>query len=189
MSVIDDLKATMKAWRADRKTSGRGQALFDLNRWLGEERRKLNEEYAAKRAEIEALDDRPQDTLPEAALELVWKAVTEGISRSSIRVALGKQTLDETDDVIQAARDRYATEVGYVLTPTGATHARGWPFYDVKLNDTGEEFKGLYLTTTGDEVKSHHMKIHPSPPGSTEILARIWSYGIGEAMFARGKEI
>lgn len=195
MSALDDIKEAMKSWRASRKGGGRGKALFDLNRWKGEQRRALDEEYNRRLAEIEAIPEAEETYMPDEVLDLVAKAHREGASRSAIRIALGKQSLSDADEVIQAATERFKGRVAqgqegaYLLKPTGATHARGWPLYDVTLNETGETFKGLHLITPkGSILKRMHLRIQPAPPGSVDILQRVWDAGAAQEMFDRGME-
>lgn len=196
MSTLDDLHKTMREWRTARKGGGsRGQALYDLNRWLGEERKKLSAEYERRRSDIEAIPDTVDAGFPDEALDLVAKAHREGASRSAIRVALGKQSLSDADEVIALARERFQGKVqsgqegAYALSPTGEVHpGKGWPFYNVTLHATGETHKGLHLITPeGFSLKRAHLKIHPAPPGSQEILEAVWASGAAEEMFQRGK--
>lgn len=195
MTVTSEIKAAMTRWRKERKTSSKGQARYDLNRWLGEERDKLSQEYKRRLAEIEAMEDEVKDSVPPEVLDLVAKAVEEGASRSSIRVALGKQSLDETDEIIAIARDQFAHRVetgeeeGFTLTPTGETHARGWPMYRVTVRGTGEAFESVYLVTgpTTTEAARNHLRIAPSKPGSQDVLDYLHSLGVTSEMFKLGK--
>lgn len=195
MTAVDELKDAMKSWRASRKGGGgRGKALFDLNRWKGEQRRALDEEYNRRLAEIEAIPEAEETYMPDEVLDLVAKAHREGTSRSAIRIALGKQSLSDADEVIRAATERFQDRVAggaegaYVLKPTGDVHGRGWPFYDVTLHETGETHRGLYLITPdGSTLKQAHLRIQPAPPGSQEILSQVWNSGAASEMFERGK--
>lgn len=195
MGAVDEIKAAMRQWRTDRKGGGnRGQALYDLNRWKGQQRKALDEEYARRLAEIEAIPDTPEAGIPDSVLDLIYQAVREGASRSAIRVAAGKQTLQDADDLIALATERFQGKVdsgeadAFDLLPTGSAHARGWPMYTVTLNATGESYGAVYLITPdGSTPKRAHLKIHPAPPGSVDILNQVWDSGAAEAMFTRGK--
>lgn len=195
MGTLDDLKAAMRDWRTARKGGGsRGQALYDLNRWKGEQRKALDEEYNRRLAEIETIPDTPETGIPEAALDLISQAVREGASRSAIRVALGKQTLGEADEVIAYAQDRFQDKVSsgaegaFMLISTGQTTGRGWPEYDVLLHATGETHKGVTLTSPPNAtLKRAHLRIQPAPPGSVDILNQVWESGAAQEMFSRGK--
>lgn len=195
MTAVDELKEAMKSWRASRKGGGgRGKALFDLNRWKGEQRRALDEEYNQRLAEIEAMPQAEETYMPDEVLDLVAKAHRDGASRSAIRIALGKQSLSDADGVIQAALERFqgrvaqGAEGAYTLKATGDVHGRGWPFYDVTLHETGETYRGLHLITPeGATLKPAHLRIQPAPPGSIDILHRVWNSGAASEMFERGK--
>lgn len=195
MSIIDDIREAMHAFRKV-KPASKGKALYELNHWKGEERKRLDAEYDARRAAIEAQpDEQPQDGIPAEVLALVAQAVLEGVSRSNIRIALGKQTLQEADEVIALARGDFAhrIETGeadlFTLRPTGTVHSKGWPMYQVTLHDTEESYMSVYLVTppTAGEVKRSHMRLLPSPPGSAEILDRLWEAGVGDAIWEKGK--
>lgn len=195
MTVTSEIKEAMVRWRKERKTSSKGQARYDLNRWLGEERDKLSQEYKRRLAEIDAMEDEVKDSVPPEVLDLVAKAVQEGVSRSSIRVALGKQSLDETDEIIAIAREQFAHRVetgeeeGFTLAPTGEIHARGWPMYRVTLQPSGEAHESVYLVMgpTAKEPLRSHLRIAPSKPGSSEILDELFEAGVASAMYDLGK--
>lgn len=197
MTVTSEIKDAMARWRKERKTSSKGQARYDLNRWLGEERDKLTQEYKARLAEIESREDEVKDSVPPEVLSLVAKAVEEGVSRSSIRVALGKQSLDETDEIIAIARAEFehkieaGEEEGFTLTPTGVVHTRGWPMYKVTVRSTGETFESVYLVTgpTTTEAARNHLRIAPSKPGSQDVLDYLHSLGVASEMFNLGKGV
>jgi len=185
MSILDDLKAAV---RAKSTAPTRGQRLYELNRWLGDERAKLAQEYQRRRDEIEAEDEPTiEEQYSPEVLDLVAQAVAHGESRTNIRRALGKKTLDEADEVIALARD---TSGGYNLTPDGTVHAKGWPMYTVTLVSTGGSHSGVYLVTSPktQAVERRHLRISPSPAGSDEILDAVWESGAAEEIFARGKE-
>ncbi len=186
MSITDDIKAAMKEWRAERKGGSKGQAIYDLNRWLGEERRRLNEEYAERKSQIEAQEDIPSDSVPDAVLDMVAQAVRQGESRSSLRIALGKQSLAEVDPLIEVALERLGDKVEsgeaelFSLTENGE-HSRGYTFFDVVVNATGGRYTGVYMTGP----KRHHLKIQPAPAGSKEILDELWDLGVGAEIAKR----
>lgn len=196
MSTVDDLKAAVKELREIRRTPTRGRALYELNLWKGEQRKALDEEYERRLAEIEAAPEPTlEDEVSPKVLSLVAQAVHEGVSRSNIRLALGKQTLAETDEVIALAVETTEVEIrggvipSFTLRPTGNVHGRGWPTYSVNLSTTGETFSEVYLITSPNThaVDRRHLRINPSPIGSSEILDRIYASGAAKAIFERGK--
>lgn len=196
MNVIDEIREAMQKQRRERKVNPKGQLLFELNTWLGEERKRLKEEYEERKAAIEdAPDDVPQEILGKDVLHLVARAVGEGVSRSAIRVALGKKSLEEVDDIIIVARGALRQDLAtgdakaYSLKPTGEIHAKGWPMYSVVMHDTDETFESIYIVTLAgrDEITRASMRITPSPPGSVDILNRMWEAGVGHEILARGK--
>ena len=196
MTTLDDIRAAVAELREIRRRPTRGQAIYELNLWLGAQRKALQEEYERKLLEIE---EQPEPTLEDRVspkvLSLVGRAVAEKVSRSNIRRALGLTTLDETDEVIRLATGHLheavekGTATGYSLAPTGEIHAKGWPMYAVTLIATGETHSSVYLITTPrtTEVERRHLRISPSPAGSEEILDAVWSSGAGEEIFRRGK--
>ena len=195
MSIIDDIKAAMVANRTGGPVS-KGKALYELNRWMGEESQKLKEEYARRKAAIDARSDDPREAIPAEVMTMVATAVAAGFSRSAIRVALGKQSLAETDVVIAAAQGKLHEQIEsgeaapFTLLPTGKVHGKGWPMYTVTLNETGESFTSVYLVTPANTtwVARAHMRISPSPAGSQEILDRLFEAGVGAEMFRLGKD-
>jgi hypothetical protein len=195
MSIIDDIKAAMAANRKGGLVS-KGKALYELNRWMGEESQKLKEEYARRKAAIDARSDDPREAMPAEVLTMVATAVAAGFSRSAIRVALGKQSLAETDAVIAAAQGELHAQVEsgdaapFKLLPTGRVHGKGWPMYNVILHETGETYGSVYLVTTANatEAARSQMRISPSPAGSQEILDTLFQVGVGTEMFRLGKD-
>jgi hypothetical protein len=196
MSTVEELKAAVRELREIRRVPTRGRAVYELNLWKGEQRKALDEEYDRRLAEIEAAPEPTiEDEVSPEVLALVAQAVREGVSRSNIRVALGKQSLAETDEVIALAVDTTQAQVQtgeaqpFTIAPTGETHGRGWPMYEVTLLDTGETFRSVYLITSPNthEVDRRHLRINPSPIGSSEILDRIHESGAGRAIFDLGK--
>jgi hypothetical protein len=128
---------------------------------------------------------------------MVATAVASGTSRSAIRVALGKQSLAETDAVIAAAQGELHTQIEsgeaapFALIPTGKVHGKGWPMYRVTLHDTGETFESVYLVTPTGNLSGAarvHLRIAPSPAGSAEILDRVFEAGAAEEMFRLGRD-
>jgi hypothetical protein len=196
VTTLEEIRAAVAELREVRRKPTRGQALYELNLWLGAQRKALQEEYERKLLQIE---DQPEPTLEDRVnpevLSLVGRAVAEKVSRSNIRRALGLTTLDETDEVIRLATGHLheavekGAAVGFTLTPTGETHAKGWPMYAVTLLATGETHSSVYLITTPrtTQVERRHLRISPSPAGSEEILDAVWSSGAAEAIWARGK--
>ncbi len=174
----------------------KGKALYELNRWMGEESQKLKEEYARRKAAIDARSDDPREAMPAEVLTMVATAVAAGFSRSAIRVALGKQSLAETDAVIAAARGDLQTQIEsgtaapFALIPTGKVHGKGWPMYRVTLHESGETYESVYLVTTANatEAARSQMRISPSPAGSQEILDTLFQVGVGTEMFRLGKD-
>jgi hypothetical protein len=196
VSTTDDLKAAIRELRETRRKPSRGRALYELNIWKGEQRKALDEEYERRLAEIEAAPEPTlEDEVSPKVLGLVAQAVAEGVSRSNIRLALGFQTLAATDEVIAMATTevRQAIAEGdalpYSIRPTGETHGRGWPMYEVTLVDDGETYSSVYLITTGHThaVDRRHLRINPSPIGSSEILDRIYQSGAAQQIFELGK--
>lgn len=197
MSTIEALReAAQRARKGPGVNSTRGRALYELNRWKGQQRRELDEEYRRRLDEIDALPEiETKETADADVLALVAQAVLEGASRSTIRVALGKQTLQETDEIIAIAKGNFQERLeggeveAYTLTPTGTVHAKGWPTYSVRMHDTNETFTAVYLVTPPavGEVKRTHMRLMPSPAGSGEILDRLWEAGVAQAIWERGK--
>lgn len=194
MTILDEIKAAVN--ETTRPTT-RGRALYDLNIWLGNARKALNEEYEQRLAAIEAQEEpTTQDKVSPKVLELVAMARAQGKSRTDIRRALGLKTLDEADEVIDMAGGFLQEEIAegkadaFVLIPTGQYHAQGWPIYDVNLIETGDSHTGIYLVTSGKtkEVQRRHLRISPSPAGSAEILDAVFASGAAAEMFARGKE-
>jgi hypothetical protein len=196
MSTVEEIKAAVKELREIRQKPSRGRALYELNLWKGEQRRALDEEYERRLAEIEAAPEPTlEDEVSPKLLSLVAQAVREGVSRSNIRIALGKQTLTEADEVIALAGTQFQEEVAqgsaekFTLSETGKVHGRGWPMYEVKLLDTGETFESVSIITGPNThaVDRRHLRIHPSPIGSSEILDRIHESGAAQAIFELGK--
>lgn len=196
MSTLDDLREAVAKLRDTRRMPTRGRALYELNIWKGEQRKALDEEYERRLAEIEAEPEPTiEDQVSPAVLSLVAKAVAEGVSRSNIRRALGKTTLDETDEIIQLATRQQHELVAkgevasFTLRPTGHIHAKGWPMYEVTLLDEQETYSSVYLVTANAvEVERRHLRILPSPAGSSDILDRIFASGAAAEIFARGKD-
>lgn len=196
MSAVDDIRAAMARYRADREILPKGAAIFELNRWKGEESRKLADEYARRKAEIDARPDSVREEVSPEVLALVAEAVAQGYSRSAIRIALGKQTLPETDDIITLAQGTIQERVEsgeaapYSLRKTGKIHAKGWPMYTVTMHDTGEAFGAVYLVPTAGTKGATRtsMRLSPSVPGSGEILDRLFEVGVAEDIFLRGKD-
>ena len=194
-SIIDDIKEAMVEHRAKSKVRTKGQDLFELNRWMGEQSLALKNEYVRRKAEIEARPDDVREGISDEVLALVATAVAQGASRSKIRVALGKQTMGEVDQIIKIARGSLMEKVQagviepFTLTPTGKVHGKGWPMYRVVMHDTGEGFGSVYLVTQpGATAASRaNMRISPSPAGSGDILDRLFDVGVGKAMFDFGK--
>lgn len=196
MTAIDDIKAAMAEHRATRKVIPKGAAIYALNRWKGEESRKLRDEYERRKAEIEAGPDNVKDEVGPEVLTAVAEATAQGFSRTSIRIALGKQTIEEADEIIELAVGTMHQKIetgevaAFTLRATGKLHAKGWPMYTVTMHDTDEAFSSVYLVTTAGatEVARTHMRISPSPAGSQEILDRLFEAGVGAEMFRRGKD-
>lgn len=190
MGALEDLAAGMKTWRQTRKTPPQGQARYDLNRWLGAERQKLQDEYRRRMAEIESGDWSP-DPIPQSLLDLVARAVNDGHSRSMIRVSMGLKDLASTDEIIHQALTGYQAQVEsgerkpFMLSATGEKHAKGAPMFAVTIAGTGDTFKSVYLLMNGkvSEPQRHHMRIQPSPAGSKEILDMLWDLGVGQEIF------
>lgn len=192
--ITDEIKTAVQDLRDTRRMPGRGRALYDLNIWKGEQRRQLDEEYQRRLLAIEAEPEPTiEDTLSPHVLALVAKAAVEGVSRSKIRVALGKSSLAETDEIIALATAHLHEQIEahtadpFALTLTGDIHNGGWPMYSVTLLDTGETFSAVYLVGGGSEVDRRMLRIKPSPAGSAEILDRIFESGAAAAMFLQGK--
>lgn len=196
MSAVDEIREAMARYRAERTVVPKGQAIFNLNRWKGEESRKLREEYDRRLAEIEEREDNPREGVSEEVLTAVALGVAQGLSRSAIRIALGKQTMQEADEVIALAQGDFHEKIEsgevapFTLVPTGKVHGKGWPMYKVTMHDTGETYSAVYLvTTTGaTEALRAHMRISPSPAGSQEILDSLFQEGVGAEMFRLGKD-
>lgn len=196
MSVTDDIHAAMVELRELRQRPARGRALYELNIWKGEERRKLDAEYERRLAEIEAAPEVTlEDSVSPKVLGLVGKAVAQGVSRSNIRKALGKSSLSDTDEIIALASGYVHEQIqqgeiaGFSLRLTGQKHSGGWPMYAVTLLSTGETHEAVYLVTTGATklVERRHLRIAPAPAGSAEILDAIFESGAASEMFQRGK--
>jgi hypothetical protein len=196
MSTLDELKAAVKELREIRRNPGRGRALYDLNIWKGEQRRALDLEYQRRLAEIEAAPEpKIEDEVSPQILGLVGQAVMEGVSRSNIRIALGKASLAEADEIIELSRGKFREAVAagaveaFSIAETGETHGRGWPMYEVTLLATGEKFASVYLITSPNTqaVDRRHLRIHPAPAGSSETLDLIWESGAAQAIFERGQ--
>lgn len=197
MTILDDIKEAVAELREIRRMPTRGQAIYELNLWLGEQRKALNEEYQRRLLEIEVAEEPTlADSVSPKILDLVAKAVAQGMSRSNIRRALGKSTLGETDEIIALSGVHLVQEIhagtadGFTLTPTGETHVKGWPMYAVTLLESGETHKSVYLITTARtaEVERRHLRITPAFGGSEEVLDAVWSSGAAKEIFARGKE-
>lgn len=197
MTILDEIKDAVVESQALRIAPTRGRAIYDLNRWLGEQRKALEEEYRERLSQIEA-EQEPEleERITPKVLDLVARARAQGKSRTDIRRALKLKTLDEVDEVIAMASGHLQEEIsegkaaGYVLTPTGAVHGRGWPIYDVTLIETGETHRGVYLVVSGTPTQAlrRHLRISPSPAGSAEILDAVFESGAAAEMLARGKE-
>lgn len=196
MSAVDDIKLAMAEHRANRKVLPKGAAIYALNRWKGEESRKLRDEYERRKAAIEAGPDDVKDEVGPEVLTAVAEAAAQGISRSSIRIALGKQTMEEADEIIKLAVGTMHEKIesgeaaAFTLRPTDRVHAKGWPMYMVTMHETDEAFGSVYLVTTAGatQVARSHMRISPSPAGSQEILDRLFEAGVGAEIFRRGKD-
>lgn len=195
MSTLDELREAVRELRETRNKPNRGRALYELNLWKGEQRKALDEEYERRVAEIEAAPEPTvEDGVNPKVLGLVAQALREGASRSKIRVALGRQTLAETDEIIALTSTVVEEAIAsgevepYSIRPTGQTHGRGWPMYEVTLLDTGETYSSVYLITTGHThaVDRRHLRINPSPIGSSDILDRIYASGAAQAIFELG---
>jgi len=196
MTALEDIRAAVAELREVRRAPGRGRALYDLNLWKGAQRKALDEEYQRRLAEIEDMpDSRPEDRVSPKVLGFVAEAVAQGYSRSNIRKALGLAALGEADEIIAMAggyvHEQIATgdAKAYTLRALDSVHSRGWPMYAVTLLETGESYAAVYLVTSGepDAVDRRHLRIQPSPPGSVDILDRIFASGAAEEIFRRGK--
>jgi hypothetical protein len=197
VSVTDDIKSAVAELRQLRTAPTRGQQIYELNLWLGEERKRLQDEYSRRLTEIEMQrEPSAADRVSPKVLDLVGHAVAQKVSRSNIRRALGFSTLEETDEVIALATGQLREAVvegraeGFDLVPTGETHVKGWPMYKVVILPEGTVYSAVYLVTTPrtTEVERRHLRLSPSVPGSEEILDAVWSSGAAREIFARGKE-
>ena len=194
VDLEEQIRAAVRAERDSGKGTSKGKARYALNLWKGEQRRALDAEYNRRLAEIDAMDE---DDVQEGVdvLALVAQARAVGISRTRLRIALGKSSMAEVDSVIARAREHFAEQMeagsaqAFTLRDTGKVHAKGWPMYAVTVHETGETHEAVYLVINGEgPAQRRHLRIYPAPAGSQEILESLDALGVTTEMFSRGKE-